>query len=883
MNKIIKFSVSVGLIIVTVAVLYCSMGGMFSAHAAEQEEQLYEPKVQIEVSLEDDFDDSCILVALDKYTSGVNKVFDDDFFGDFPKKSVTDLTHITGDVSSKKYLNTEEFRQIFKIELPVASKQNVLDAIEIASQVDGVLWASPNLRMDLDLCSVNDIGYMNDNSTDWWEIYGTNGIQASAAWTYLDSIKPVEQRATVEVGVIDTGIAVHSSLNNVDRSKGWDYINDEYDTTDDEAGHGTQVAGLIGTSSEGMGVCPNASLIPFQSAIKEYNIQTGQYEYYISLEHVVEMINYASDLNIPILNLSASGTGELPQFEATLNNYSGLLVVAAGNGKRETGIGQNLDSGNYKVYPVAYTNENMIVVSSIDVNGNIPESANYGEYSVDIFAPGVRLVSTSPTYIHDTGFAYVSGTSFAAPLVSGVAAMLLSYDPTLTAVELKAAILRNVDEANNLDGKCVTGGRLNAYKALYAVVNDADMSQYDVTYNPNITRTDRPVTGSTQTVTFEYGTYESLSNGRQFSMTGYEVVGWAKETSTFILGEGTRSDADYAINESVVDITYNDNITLYAVWRPKSWKVWVENDGSIDSLTTYEMHYDGEPLEINAAITGKEFIEWRKYYNNSSGYTVLGTDSSMDIYPNDHLPSGSYASVEGFYIIAVFGDDTCIAEGTLITLADGTQKAVEELTGDEMLLVWNLETGQYDTAPIVFIDSDPEGTYEIIELSFSDGTTVEVISEHGFWDVGLNRYVYLDENAEDYIGHTFKKYGAGGMSEVQLTGVEISEEVTAAYSPVTYGHLCYYVNGMLSMPGGIDGLFNIFAVDPETMKVDEAAYLSDIAEYGLYTYEEFVEEYPISEEVFEAFGGKYLKVAIGKGLITPDEIEGLIVRYTPYF
>ena len=118
---------------------------------------------------------------------------------------------------------------------------------------------------------------------------------------------------------------------------------------------------------------------------------------------------------------------------------------------------------------------------------------------------------------------------------------------------------------------------------------------------------------------------------------------------------------------------------------------------------------------------------------------------------------------------------------------------------------------------------------------------------------------------------------------MQLTGVEISEEVTAAYSPVTYGHLCYYVNGMLSMPGGIDGLFNIFAVDPETMKVDEAAYLSDIAEYGLYTYEEFAEDYPISEEVFEAFGGKYLKVAIGKGLITPEEIEGLIVRYTPYF
>ena len=372
-------------------------------------------------------------------------------------------------------------------------------------------------------------------------------------------------------------------------------------------------------------------------------------------------------------------------------------------------------------------------------------------------------------------------------------------------------------------------------------------------------------------------------------MTGYDLVGWSDTRDTFTIGVGTNTDSYYSIGEAVTNWNSEDSRTLYAVWRPKSWKIWVETDGSMDSLTTHVVCYDGDTLTVTADdVEGYEFIEWRKYYNNSSGYTVLGSTQTITIDPNDHLPSGSYANIEGFYVIAVFehidtGDETCIAEGTLITLADGTQKAVEELTGDEMLLVWNLETGQYDTAPIVFIDSDPEGTYEVIELSFSDGTTVEVISEHGFWDVGLNRYVYLDENAEDYIGHTFKKYGAGGMSEVQLTGVEISEEVTAAYSPVTYGHLCYYVNGMLSMPGGIDGLFNIFAVDPETMKIDEAAYLSDIAEYGLYTYEEFAEEYPISEEVFEAFGGKYLKVAIGKGLITPDEIERLIVRYTPYF
>ncbi len=232
--------------------------------------------------------------------------------------------------------------------------------------------------------------------------------------------------------------------------------------------------------------------------------------------------------------------------------------------------------------------------------------------------------------------------------------------------------------------------------------------------------------------------------------------------------------------------------------------------------------------------------------------------------------------------------EECIAAGTLITLADGSQKAVEELTGDEMLLVWNLKTGTLDTAPIMFIDSDPTHTYDIINLHFSDETVIKVIYEHGFWDFDLNSYVYLDENAEQYIGHWFNKQtrdenGNFAWEKVQLTEVTFTQEYTTAYSPVTYGHLCYFVNGMLSMPGGIEGLFNIFEVDKQTMTYDLQAMAADIEEYGLFTYEEFYEIYPISEEVFEAFNGEYLKVAIGKGLITYERIAELIERYSEFF
>ena len=214
----------------------------------------------------------------------------------------------------------------------------------------------------------------------------------------------------------------------------------------------------------------------------------------------------------------------------------------------------------------------------------------------------------------------------------------------------------------------------------------------------------------------------------------------------------------------------------------------------------------------------------------------------------------------------------------MITLADGTQKAVEELTGEEELLVWNLETGSFDAAPVVFVDSDPEETYEIVTLSFSDGSSVDVIYEHGFFDVDLGQYLYLDASASDYIGHRFAKSGEPG-NVVILVDVEVHKMRTTAWSPVTFKHLCYYVNGVLSMPGGISGLFNIFDVDTDTMAYDPQAMAEDIARYGLLSYEDF--EGIVSEEAFEAFNGQYLGIAIEKGMLSWEDIDYLAQRYMP--
>lgn len=298
-------------------------------------------------------------------------------------------------------------------------------------------------------------------------------------------------------------------------------------------------------------------------------------------------------------------------------------------------------------------------------------------------------------------------------------------------------------------------------------------------------------------------------------------------------------------------------------------------------------------------IWGCEFSEDNSYIvsvnkeSNFSDITIPKRDdftfSGWSTTPNGETVYEDFADAPNGILYTCWTERACVADGTMITLADGSQKAVEDLTGDELLLVWNMFTGEFDSAPILFIDSEPAAEFEVIKLTFSDGTVVDVIDEHAFWNFDLNEYVFIREDAAKYIGDTFNRqtYNENGemsYSAVQLTDVDIVTEYTTAWSPVTYGHLCYYVNGMLSMPGATEGLINIFEVDPDTMTIDSVQYAADIAEYGLYTYDEFVEEvFELPLVMFEAFNGQYMKVAIGKGLITVERLTELFARYGELF
>ena len=295
-----------------------------------------------------------------------------------------------------------------------------------------------------------------------------------------------------------------------------------------------------------------------------------------------------------------------------------------------------------------------------------------------------------------------------------------------------------------------------------------------------------------------------------------------------------------------------------------------EKMGSVTSGTCYVRSLSN--VSVTTTHTGNQ--------NNHSTKITTGTNT---IFTSTTAGAETSYTVDALtaYTITTTSENQCVTYDTLITLADGTKKMVKDLLPTDLLLVFNHETGKYEFAPMIFNDFEPEGIYRIVNLKFSDGTVVKVVYEHGFFDTTLNKYVYIrEDNMNEFIGHKFYQGNYDGTTytsnEVTLVDAYVTEELTTVYSPVTVYHLNYFTEDMLSMPAGIPGLFNIFEYG-DNLTFDKEQMEADIEKYGLYTYDDF-KDY-ISYEVYSMFPAPYLKVAVGKGLTTYEEIIEMIYLY----
>jgi subtilisin family serine protease len=341
----------------------------------------------------------------------------------------------------------------------------------------GLLWVSTtaeDLRLDSSIVAVENereysIGPIIFEKSDDLKrgLWGVNRVAAPSAWK-----KGINGKGVI-VAVVDTGVnynhpaisrnmwvneAEKNGSPNVDDDRngfvddiyGYDFINKKADPKD-EMHHGSHVAGTIAGYLEAdkfYGVAPEAQIM----AVKTHNREGSATE-----EAVVKGILYAADMGANIINCSWGGAPEAPEHSKVLldailyaSSKGAIVVAAAGNDS------QNIDLR--PSYPASYKTDNLIAVASTDSKDSLSYFSNYGKQSTHLAAPGSSILSINL----NGGYATSSGTSMAAPHVSGVSALIiqslrtaLGHEPSVA--EIKAKIISSTETIERLSNRVVSG------------------------------------------------------------------------------------------------------------------------------------------------------------------------------------------------------------------------------------------------------------------------------------------------------------------------------------------------------------------------------------------------------------------------------------------
>ncbi|MCP2014224.1 subtilisin family serine protease [Deinococcus sp. HSC-46F16] len=297
-------------------------------------------------------------------------------------------------------------------------------------------WARGSVGSDSVYVGIIDEGYQFDHP----DLRGN-------AW--LNPFDPVDGRDNDGNGYIDD-------------TRGWDFANSDnsvYDggTRGSLDSHGTHVAGTIGgTANDGgvVGVNHNVTLISGKFLGRRGGTTADS----------IKAVDYFTDLktrhglNIVATNNSWGGGGySQALYEAIVRGAKAniLFIAAAGNSGTDNDAAASYPSNYDTTKDAGY--DAVIAVAAIDKAGALASFSQYGRTQVDLGAPGVAITSSVPY----NSYASYNGTSMATPHVTGGAALYASTHPGATAAQIRQAILGSVIATPSLNGKTVTGGRLN--------------------------------------------------------------------------------------------------------------------------------------------------------------------------------------------------------------------------------------------------------------------------------------------------------------------------------------------------------------------------------------------------------------------------------------
>ena len=326
---------------------------------------------------------------------------------------------VTNEVSSNKYELLE-----------FSDSENLSEVINVLGQDPNIEAIQPNYELEL---------FSLEGAEHSEFVIGAD-INIENAWQMTKGSQDVI------VGVLDGDIDInHTELINrlyqnpneiandgidndlngyIDDVNGWDFANNDnsvYDSSDES--HGTAVSGIIAAEENNVGlvgVAPNITLLPLK-------IANGTKGY---VWDAIKAIEYAEMCGATIINCSWGTSKYSPLLEKAIKDSKMCFVCATGN-----------DGDEGLVYPASYDLPNVISVGAVKDASTEATFSNYGD-TVDVVAPGVEVYSAK----NGNSYGYISGTSAAAPFVTGVAALIKSYKSEITAKEIVDSIISSTNK-----------------------------------------------------------------------------------------------------------------------------------------------------------------------------------------------------------------------------------------------------------------------------------------------------------------------------------------------------------------------------------------------------------------------------------------------------